>query len=312
VKRIEFDRKVKSILESPKGFGVTIFTCFHEKDRIVLKKLQIIDDSQNEIGDIIKESINEKYMKNNIEFEDVSNLHDNKLTIYSIQQSDTYSPFSFLLDSQKITEAFNEKTKDNLFGFAFRFNLNNTFFWAYQQAYSMNILKAQKGMFLFNTGKVFAKYKNDLVRIDCRVDMLIIDNYIVTDNLKLLQSKFNFDKLIREEAEKTISSIGKLGIINNMDKLMCFEAKQELTNSKKLMKISKSPVLKMDKFVLLKKLESLSRYKDKFKIVNNEIIIKTNKDIIELLKMLNDDYLVSELTGQEYDSSAKDLLEVKV
>ena len=73
------------------------------------------------------------------------------------------------------------------------------------------------------------------------------------------------------------------------------------------MKIKSSPVLKMEPKVLIRNLETLPRYKDKLRIQNEKIQITCKKDVEELLKILNDDYLKSELTNEDYESSNKKL-----
>jgi hypothetical protein len=61
----------------------------------------------------------------------------------------------------------------------------------------------------------------------------------------------------------------------------------------------------MDKNVLLEKLKTLPRYKDKLEIDNGKIKILNQKQAIEFIKMLNDSILRSELTDAEYDSTVK-------
>lgn len=46
-----------------------------------------------------------------------------------------------------------------------------------------------------------------------------------------------------------------------------------------------------------------------FKFEDDHIVIDSQKDAAAFIKMVNDDIVRSELTGQEYDSSAKSLLE---
>ncbi len=138
---------------------------------------------------------------------------------------------------------------------------------------------------------------------------MIVDNSIITHNINLLQNKFNFEAFIRNESQKTIDLIIGMNIVEDMSKIIEFEGKEKLTNAKKLMKIKDSPVLKMEKSVLIERLKTLSRYKGKLKIENDVIQVNTNKDVIELLKILNDDYLISELTEKSYESSSKVLEE---
>ena len=75
------------------------------------------------------------------------------------------------------------------------------------------------------------------------------------------------------------------------------------------MKAKNSPVLNMPKDILIKRLKAHGRYKDKFNFDNDKIHIKSQKEANEFVKMLNDDIARSELTGQEYDSPKKMLLE---
>ena len=50
------------------------------------------------------------------------------------------------------------------------------------------------------------------------------------------------------------------------------------------------------------------RYKNIIHIENGKIRTNTKKDVDNLMKLLNDDYVKSELTDMEYDSTSKTLL----
>ena len=52
----------------------------------------------------------------------------------------------------------------------------------------------------------------------------------------------------------------------------------------------------------------LTRYKNIIHIENGKIRTNTKKDVDNLMKLLNDDYVKSELTDMEYDSTSKTLL----
>lgn len=95
-----------------------------------------------------------------------------------------------------------------------------------------------------------------------------------------------------------------------IDKLINFEGKEKLTNAKKLMKISESKALSKDRSDLILALQTIPRYKGKLNIEDDQIHLRTNSDVIELLKILNDDYLISELTSEYYESSNKKLVSV--
>ena len=83
-----------------------------------------------------------------------------------------------------------------------------------------------------------------------------------------MQRSFHFENYVRNEASKTIELISAMEIVDNLDRFIALGDRKALTNAKKLMKAKHSPVLRMDKNVLLEKLKTLPRYKDKLEIDN--------------------------------------------
>ena len=75
------------------------------------------------------------------------------------------------------------------------------------------------------------------------------------------------------------------------------------------MKIENSPVLSMKREELAEKLKTHPRYRNSFQFSGDDrVILRSQKDAKEFLKMLNDDFVRSDLSGQEYDSPSKQLL----
>jgi hypothetical protein len=173
----------------------------------------------------------------------------------------------------------------------------------------MHMVKRSKNIYTIFNGSTYVPLKKDVLKFDSRIDIVIIGNTIITENLKLLQNEFRFQKYVRSEARKVISVIDTLGIIADTSKILQFENKEKLTNAKKLLKVKNSVVLKIPKDQLIPAIKSHPRYKDKFSFENDQIVITTYKDVTELLKMMDDDILRSDLTGEEYDSSYKQILD---
>lgn len=151
--------------------------------------------------------------------------------------------------------------------------------------------------------------KKDVLKIERKVDCLIIGSSIITTKIELLQRVFHFEDYVRGEAQKTIQYISEMEIVNGIDKFLLLADKKALTNAKKLYKAKNSPVLRMKKDVLLDKLRTLPRYKGTFEITEGRIQINNQKQATAFLKMLNDSILKSELTDAEYDSTVKKELE---
>lgn len=65
----------------------------------------------------------------------------------------------------------------------------------------------------------------------------------------------------------------------------------------------------MDKRDFLASLKRHARYSQMFNVKDEHIEIHSQKDAAAFIKMLNDDIVRSDLTGQEYDSSSKSKLD---
>lgn len=124
-----------------------------------------------------------------------------------------------------------------------------------------------------------------------------------------MQQYFGFEEYVRSAAQEIIEIIRDLDILKGVEKLTAFENNSRLTNAKKLMKAKNSSVLRMDKKDLLGRLKVHSRYKSMFKFEDDYIVISSQKDVGYFIKMVNDDIVRSDLTGNEYDSSSKVLLD---
>ena len=65
----------------------------------------------------------------------------------------------------------------------------------------------------------------------------------------------------------------------------------------------------MEREELAGKLKMHPRYRNSFQFSEDDhVILRSQKDAKEFLKMLNDDFVRSDLSGREYDSPSKQLL----
>ena len=240
----------------------------------------------------------------------VQNIDEKLKVYYEIIQNDSFSPFSFLhvdLDKQ---HKYNEKEQPQLKGFCIKVNRNDNFFWIYQHKYSTTLINRSSSVFAILNGSVYEPLNCDVIKLESKIDVLFFKNSLVTKNLNLLQSVFGFEQYVRKSAEQVIDLIKSIDIVSDLSKLIDSSNQQKLTTAKKLMKAANSPVLQIPRTELFRKLKSLDYYSKHIKIDNNtnKIVIATKNDVKEFLKMLNDEILKSELTGNDYESSAKEKL----
>lgn len=301
---------IKKIMFSNKPFGLQVYACVKNDCGLTLKSVQSTDSLLHSISELIESTVKTNLLADELEIDSADKIADNKKVLYEIEQSSLYAPFAFLESYGSTIDLYSELDQDALTGFAFMVNRNDSAIWFYQHVYAVHMLKRSRALYaILNSGSTYTLLNRDVVRIDARIDATIVGKSIITSKIDLLQKSFGFTDYVRREAQSTISQIKQMGLLADSTKLEELIGKESLTNAKKLMRVKNSPVLKMDKAVLFRKMANHPRYKDKFKIENDTIIIRTQKDAGELVKMLNDDIVRSELTDQEYDSPSKQILE---
>lgn len=306
----EMKNKIKAVICSGKSYGVTAFACVKTDEGISLKKFLVTDELRSNLKNIFDDVLSRKYLEDSVELEPSENIADNSHVLYEVIQTDEYCPFDFLKKVDNIENQYSEYDQSDLVGWLFKLNVNENMVFVYQHVYPMRLINRSRSLFaMLSHNNTYKTLDRDVLKFDSRSDVLIIDDSLITSNIALLQNSFGFDTYIRKEAAKTIATIETIDLVDGMDKIFAFENKEKLTNAKKLMKAKNSPVLKMQKEVLLSRLKVHSRYKDKFIIENGKIHIKSQKDANEFIKMLNDNIVRSDLTDQEYDSTRKMLLE---
>lgn len=306
----ELKAKIDSIMFSEAKHGLNVFAWLEINNQPKLKKFLIDEKLRGQLINMLDKEVQDRYLTDDIEVDSSDNIADKRRVIYEFQQTEAYSPFGVIKEWRKETEQYSEQDQPNLRGLLFRMNRNDDDIWAYQRIYNVSLVKRSKSL-LATVGKTntYVLMDTDVLRIDSRIDVLIIDDIFFSSNVNLLQKSFGFDAYIRGEAAKTIQLIDNLGVVSDTQKIMAFGDKEALSNAKKLLKAKNSPVMKMKKTDLLMRLRKHPRYKNKFKIQDDKIMINSQKEAGEFIKMLNDDILRSELTGWEYDSLSKKVLE---
>ena len=301
---------INGIINADSTCGMDVFACVTENGNWVLQKFKCTDGLKAEIRNRILRVIREKFVDEEVELDSIDNIADNKNCLYWIEQSEDYQPFTFVENTDQITAEFSLTGTSQLKGFVFRFNLNDTHFFAFQKISGVSFIRHANNVYVFfNNNNTYDIMGKDILRINNVVDMLLINRTIIAKNMRVLQDEFGFERKVRSDANQAITSIEAIGILADSTKLYSFVSKTKLTNATKFMKVKNSPVMRMDKNVLAEKIKAHKRYSGMFTFdANNQIIINSEKDVGKLLSMLNDDYLRSDLTDSEYDSPSKKML----
>ena len=262
------------------------------------KKLQIA------IADIVKD----KYGNEAVEYDLVENIADNQNKFYVIPQTDIYKPFEALASSSTVKESYCVAERDAAEGVFFRYEREGIVIWAFQYFWP-NAIPNRKGtgFHIIPQDDVFVELKKPILAVTQKVDLLVIDNQIVTNDIGLLQAHYDFQRYVRTTAMHIVSEINTLDLVSNMDKVNEYISRSKLTYAKKMLRIKDSKVLTMSKEELFTKITTLPRWKGKFEIneTDHTIKLKNYAQVENLIDLLDERYTRSDVTDEEYDTRAK-------
>lgn len=179
----------------------------------------------------------------------------------------------------------------------------------YKKHYPISLIK--RGSFLmYKKDRRFVKFDGeDILRINGTAQVMKLGDEIFVLDTNNFEKNFGFEEIIKKRADETIVQIGDKGILEDIEVLQ--DSIEDIAFVRKLSKINqKSPVLDMNipnkEIIKFTKRHPGLKGKFKYNDNNTKIRLDTKASKITFLKLLNDDYLISELTKHSYDSIAKD------
>ncbi|WP_159567454.1 anti-phage protein KwaB [Budvicia diplopodorum] len=174
---------------------------------------------------------------------------------------------------------------------------------------------SRKSFFLKKSRTKFEKIDDDFFRISDNFQLLRFSDGLFVFDLDTIEKSFGFHEVIIREASSGMTAIAERNIVSNIDVLE--ELIQDVKYARKLTKVARSsPVIQRKietaKIILFCQNYPLLKGKIRFSDDGTQIMLdtKVSKDLF--IKLLMDDFLISELTENYYNSIAKDTVEVAV
>lgn len=312
--------KIKALLsdfyENQNLCGFDVFVVMKIDPKV--KRMSLSENKNNDgktfrevLKDMVFSVIGESYLSDESEYVDGSRLADNQKKLLIINQNGSFTPFVFL-ENVNSCEVFDISDFNDACGILFKLRKENQTIWCYQHLWSIMVPNKTKNSFMARVAKferqtVFEEQKDDLLTIAKKIDIIVIDGYLITGNTKLLQTQFGFSDYIYQSAESAIKSITATKLVANSEKLTEYIGRGKPKYAKKMMQIGTSRVLTLSSAELLNKIRTVERWKGKFKIdeKTKQIKISTYTDVESLIDLFDERYTRSDITDTEYDTDVK-------
>jgi hypothetical protein len=310
----DLKRKVSSVI-TVKGCSAEFFFLLNDKYGMKVKSVDINDNDHDELQDLFIKSVSDTLLINDdLTLISLSSADDRNSAIYKYDLEEVPRELSYLCEiihSEKFEE-FNIKTDElsSLKGILILIGNQDEQLGLYKHQYPVTLLKQDSGFNLMKPkgGNRFKKLDTDILKINSKFEFISIDGEYYIFDLKTLERFFGFHEAVRNIAEKGIDNIKDTNLI--VDCSMLEEHIEKIDFARKLVKsASNSPVLgKIPNIQIINFTKNHPALKGRFKYSSNgtQLDLKTKKSQNLFLKLLNDDFLQSELTKSYYDSIAKD------
>ena len=289
------------------SYAPTLYALLYVENSYVIKRISIDETLENDIKNLSEEWIKNEIFSEDFKLKNIAFIDENEKIFYGI--GNYSSNLTFPQINLPASGFFSENDQIYLIGLLVYINRDDDAFWLYQHKYKMTRMNRQLSLFaIWNNRDSYETLDKDIFKIDHKFDFVIKDDFLVTKNWKLLQQNFGFENYARAQAALYVDGIAQMGIISDTTKLS--DCSQDFKFAKKLMKLKDSKVLQLSRDILLDRVFNHPHYSTMFTKdpSTGNIIVSTQKAVNNLLKMLNDSILHSELTGEDYESSNKSKL----
>jgi hypothetical protein len=310
------------------GLRTNLAFLFDPQQEIGLSMYFILEDANGhdvkqadiaaEVRDTLKEQflryIRAKFLNNEeLYFANISDADTRANAAYFFDLDDKPADLEVMKDLLEDENAeffnFGADEFDSISGFVFLLGNENNKLALYKKQYPINLLKRGAILRLFPVNTRLEELKQDILAISDKIDFIQIDDDLVIINVRTLERFFGFEDLIKSQAQITLGVIDNSGFLADVEPLQ--ELAQALPSARKLMRVrADSPVLQLP----FERVRDFIKYhpqlkkRIRFNAEETQIALDTKVSKQLFLKLLDDDYLKSELTQFNYDSEIKNRL----
>lgn len=206
---------------------------------------------------------------------------------------------------------FNFKTDDlnNIKAFVILIGNEENRISIYKKHYPINYLRRDSILRIFPSNERFEKVVTNMLSISETFEFMQIGQSLIVLSVKVLEKHFGYETIIRNKAIDNLTLIKNSGLLVDIQLLNILT--NELKYAKRIVKIKHdTPVLHLpvNAVILFITNHPILSKKIKFNADSTQIALDTKVSQEHFIKLLNDDFLKSELTHLYYDSQSKDTL----
>lgn len=315
----EIKSKISSIITN--NTSLNVFFVLTDKDgEYIKRKVDLAQgDTTEEFIDLFRAYIENTIIQNEeLSLCDLSSYDDRVNAIYAydynIYPKELICIHDFNIEKEIESEkfSFSEENLSDLRGYLIYLGSINEGIVLYKKHYPVSLIK-RDSFLMYKKDRRFVKFEgDDILRISGTIQVMKLENEMFVLDINNFERNFGFENLIIKRASETIEEIDKKEILEDVQVLK--DSVDDITFARKLSKVrEKSPVISLnisnEDIINFTKTNPGLMGRFKYSEDGKKIRLDTKASKNAFIKLLNDDYLRSNLTNQEYDSIAKDRID---
>ncbi|NOT77199.1 MAG: DUF4868 domain-containing protein [Cyclobacteriaceae bacterium] len=206
---------------------------------------------------------------------------------------------------------YSKDGKRKLDGYIFIMGNDKVKFSFYKEHYPMDAIRRDTYAIFGRSGSRFVSVPDEeIFKLNSKIDFLLYDKVLYVLNEKVMESNFKIHNVLKKKAEKVVDVLNKMSLVENPEYLNQLISEKPAFARKVLRVNADSPVIKLP-------FKDIKNFITRHPHLNGKLTYNKKGDRIKLdtkvsatlfVKLMDDDFLKSELSQQLYSSISKDRL----
>jgi hypothetical protein len=312
----ELRTKIESIVQM-EAIGLNVYFLLDTEQGQIIKRANIIENVKTNLVTAYRYSLSQVVANEDLIMIDLSAADDRQTAIYLYDLEEQPAVFAYFESIQNDNEdnpiplfVFDTDNLADLEGYFISIGDFENNVILYRKQMPINLFRQGKIYLVKGHDTQFDKIDQEFLRIDTKIDVISAEDSIIINNISILERHYEFRAIIEHEAEASLENINGLDILENIEVLQ--ERVSDTTFARKLSKISTtSPVFNLPTEHIMQFVRNHHILGNEFRYSDDEtkILLDTKKSQNFFLRLMNDDFLHSQLTNYDYMTPAKDRLQ---
>lgn len=306
--------------------GMNLYFILHQQDDYILKKANVKNEALAPIKTVLRDNLVQlRQMMDESTFAvlNLSGAEDRKNVIYQYDLEEELRPISlmkevdvnlfndgyFTADNHRLFD-FNTDTFEDVDAWIASYGVEGNHIIIYRKTFSLNLLKQGRNLFIFKDAEQIDIVKDDIFRIDGKIDFFLLDNTALIYNISILEKFNDFKDIVQRSARSSIQQIAAVDLVEDIAKLR-ERAESDISFARKLIKVTTNALILnvVDKDKIIQFARGHAYLSRRLKVsADNKFDLEKKSAQNLFIQLLDDAFLHSELSSNDYLSPGKDIL----